>query len=36
MKPLALTVGLDAVQAAILQVKLQYLEQWNAQREAGG
>lgn len=24
---------LDAVQAAILQVKLQYLEQWNAQRE---
>ncbi len=24
---------LDAVQAAILQVKLQYLEQWNAQRQ---
>ncbi|MGB3295058.1 MAG: DegT/DnrJ/EryC1/StrS family aminotransferase [Phormidesmis sp.] len=25
---------LDAVQAAILQIKLQYLEQWNAQRQA--
>ena len=31
---IGLTSRLDAVQAAILQIKLRYLDQWNAQRQA--